>query len=102
MHMTKNPLINALVAALYISAVGTMMSFGDQIFGGHDTIFIPMAMLSLFVLSAALMGYIFLYQPLLLILNGKHTEAVNLFLKTVAVFAVITALFFTGQALLAG
>jgi hypothetical protein len=37
------------------------------------------------------MGYVFLYQPLLLFLDGHKKNAVNLFLQTVAVFAGITA-----------
>ena len=52
-----------------------------------------MALLSLFVLSAAVMGYIFFYQPTQLYLAGKHKEAVNMFLKTVGFFATITLVF---------
>ncbi|MDB5224948.1 MAG: hypothetical protein JWO43_570 [Candidatus Adlerbacteria bacterium] len=50
--------------------------------------FIPIAMLSLFVFSASVMSYIFLYQPLQLFLDGEKKKAVDLFLKTLAAFAV--------------
>jgi len=46
------------------------------------------------------MAFLFFYQPLLLLIEGKKKEAVTLFMKTVGVFAVITAvalaLLFTG------
>ncbi|RJQ29898.1 hypothetical protein C4571_00570, partial [Candidatus Parcubacteria bacterium] len=52
----------------------------------------PIAALSLLTLSVAVMGYLFFYGPLQLYLGGERERAVNLFLKTVGVFAGITAL----------
>ncbi len=46
--------------------------------------------LSLFVLSAAMMGYFFVYQPLCLLIEGKQAEATKFFLTTVASFVGIT------------
>ena len=92
--MTKNPFINAVVASAYIMLVGTIMNYGSRWFGGPDTFFTPMAALSLFVLSAAVMGYLFLYQPILLLLAGNKKEGLKLFLQTLAVFALITVLLF--------
>lgn len=62
--------------------------------GPKETIFIPMAMLSLFVFSAATMSYIVLYQPIVLFLEGKKPEATNLFLKTVAILGGFAAVLF--------
>lgn len=84
--MTNNPFVNALAAVGYIIAVVLLITYGGPLMGGpdgKDTIFIPMAMLSLFVFSAAIMGYIVLYQPLVMFLEDKKLEAVNLFLKTI-------------------
>lgn len=92
--MTKNPFINAVAASGYITAVSLFMSNGNKLFGPKDTILTPIAVLSLFTLSAAVMGYLFLYQPLMLFLDGHKKNAVNLFLQTVAVFAGITMLIF--------
>ena len=92
--MTKNPFINALAAALYITAIVSFMFFGSNFFPKEDTILIPIAMISLFTLSAAMMGYLFLYQPVQILLDGHKKHAVNLFLQTVAVFAGITVLVF--------
>ena len=70
-----------------INYVGTIMR--DQ----QETIFIPMAMLGLFVLSAAIMGFLFLSEPLKLFLEGHKQEAVSFFLKTVGIFACFVAVF---------
>jgi len=98
--MTKNPIINALSALCYISAVAAVMSFAPRQMGPVESIIGPIAGISLFTLSAAVMGYIFCYQPLQLYFDGSKKEAVNLFLKTVGFFAVATiillAMMFTG------
>ena len=88
--MTKNPIINALTAALYISAVVSILFVGESI-DSLDTIVVPMAMLSLFSLSAAVMSFIFFYQPVTLYLEGEKKVAVKLVIQTIASFAVITA-----------
>lgn len=88
--MTRNPFINALAGLLYISLVALLMFYGiaDKF---NNTILIPIAMLSLFVFSAASMGYIFLYQPLQLFLEGHTKESVDLFIKTLVIFAISAA-----------
>ncbi len=92
--MTKNPFVNAAAASLYITGVALLMFNGERLFGPGKSILIPIAMISLFTLSATAMGYFFLYQPLLLFLDGHKKNAVNLFLQTVGVFAGITILIF--------
>ncbi len=89
--MNKNPLLNALAALAYISLVATVMNFGSRLANQPDTFIAPIAFISLFTLSAAVMGYIFCYQPLVLLIDGKKKQAVKLFLQTVAIFGVITA-----------
>ncbi len=92
--MTKNPILNALIATAYIALVASIMFYAPRFADKKDTVFTPIAVLSLFTLSAAVMGYIFLSNPAQLFVTGKKKEAVNLFLRTVGVFAVITALVF--------
>ena len=92
--MTQNPLINALAAAGYIVVVASVMYWGPRLAGERETILIPIAIISLFTLSAAVMGYLFLYQPLQLYFDGDKKGAANLFLQTVGVFGAITALIF--------
>ena len=92
--MTKNPFINAFTATLYITAVASLMFYGMEHKTSVNSVIVPIAIVSLFTLSAAVMGYLFLYQPLQLYLDGKKKYAINLFLQTVASFAGITALIF--------
>lgn len=98
--MTKNPFLNALTALLYIVIIASVMFYGTEHSQPEDTVFAPIVIVSLFTLSAAVMSYIFLYQPMQLFMDNKKKEAVNLFLHTVAAFAAITAvilfLFFSG------
>lgn len=93
-HMTKNPVVNAVAASLYITLVATVMQNAETLFGSARSIVVPIAMISLFTLSAAMMGYLFLYQPLQLYLDGKKKQATNLFVQTLGVFAGITILVF--------
>lgn len=88
--MTKNPYLNALAALGYITIVASFMFFGMEHSGPDNSVIIPIAMLSLFTFSAAMMSYIFFYQPVMLYLDGKKKEAVDLFTKTLLTFGCIT------------
>lgn len=94
--MTKKSFANAFLAELYIVVIVLVIHYAQASVEPVETILIPISMLSLFVLSAAVMGYLFLSQPAQLYLDGEKKQAVNLFLSTVAIFAVITiAVLFT-------
>lgn len=99
--MSKNPLINALSASVYIILGVIIITFVTQpLKNKPDTFFAPVVVLSLLTLSVAVMSFLFFYQPLMLFIEGKKKEAVNLFVKTVGFFAAFTAvaliLLFTG------
>ncbi len=89
--MTRNPYLNALFAGLYIVFIVLLINYGPTFVRDKpDTILAPMAMLSLLVCSVAFMGYTFFFQPVLMYVEGHKREAVELFTKTLATFAVIT------------
>ncbi len=89
--MSRNPFYNAVLAAGYITVVASIMFYGPKIAAHReDSVLAPIAILSLFVLSVAVMGYLFILQPTQLYLDGEKGEAVKLFLQTVGAFAVIT------------
>ena len=89
--MTKNPFVNALSASAYIFLVVTVMTFVTQpLKHKPDTFFAPIIMLSVLTLSVTVMAFLFFYQPLQLFIEGKKKAAVNLFVKTVGIFAAIT------------
>lgn len=89
--MTRKPFVNALSALGYIILVASVMFYGSKNTPGPDNSFIaPVAVISLFTLSAAVMGFIFLYQPFVLYFDKKEKMAVDLFFKTMAFFACFT------------
>jgi len=92
--MSKNPFLNALTATAYIAVVASLMYYAPKTNAPVDGVIVPIAILSLFVLSAAMMGYFFLFQPAQLFLAGEQKEATKLFLMTVAIFACITGAVF--------
>ena len=90
--MSKNPFINSLSASGYIILVVSVMNFIMETQGDKpDTPFAPVVFLSMLTLSVAVMAYLFFYQPLQLFIDGKKKQAVNLFVRTVGIFAVFTA-----------
>lgn len=91
--MKKNPFLHALVAAVYIVLIVFVIDTITSIVALQKTILIPMMMLSLFVLSAAIMGFLFVYEPLQLYFDNRKQEATTFFLKTVGCFACFVALF---------
>ncbi len=93
--MSKNPFLNGVVASAYIVLIVSVMNFGTKLVPHPNTFIAPMAVVSLFTLSAAVMGYLFCYVPVTMYFDGKKKQAVSLFLQTTAVFASITALILT-------
>lgn len=90
----KKPFLHALAAAIYILVIVSVINFGGTALKAREeTIIIPMTMLSLFVLSAAVMGFLFLSEPLSLLIESKKQEAVVFFGKTVGFFAGFAALY---------
>jgi len=93
--MTKNPIINGLSASAYIVMVAFVMNFGMKLIPPHtNSVMAPIAIISLFTLSAAVMGYIFGYVPFQLYFDGKKKQAVQLFLQTVVAFGCLTIFMF--------
>jgi hypothetical protein len=88
--MNKNPFINALLATAYISLVVSAIFSVPETGLPEDVIILPIVMLSLFVLSVAMMGYFFVYEPVQLMIEGKQKEAIRFFFTTVLTFACTT------------
>lgn len=90
----KKPFLRALGVALYIVGIVLVTQFATSFLKNqNETIIIPMTMLSLFVLSAAVVGYLFLSEPLYLLVENRKKEAIVFFAKTVGFFACFVALF---------
>ncbi len=90
----KNPYVNSVLAEAYIVIVATVMQYVGKP-DTPDNFFTPIAALSLFVLSASVMGFLFVGQPLQLYIDGEKSKSVSFFLKTVLSFALLTVLAWT-------
>ncbi len=89
----KVGLMNALATALYIVAVAAFMYYGESVKIGKNARFLePIAMLMLFVFSAALTGYLVFGKPALLYLDGKKKDALSLLSYTLIYLFVLTVL----------
>lgn len=55
-----------------------------------SSLIMPIIIISLFTLSAAVMAYIFGYKPVVLYFDNKKNEAIKLFVNTVIIFGSIT------------
>jgi hypothetical protein len=94
-NITKYALLNALGASLYVILVASFIYLmGNGLSGNNDTIFIPIAILMLFVFSAAFTGILILGRPLIWYLDGKKKEAIYLLFYTLLIFFIITLVAF--------
>ena len=94
--MLKNPYLNAFMALGYIALIILVINATSSL-AAHtpDTILAPVTMLSLFVLSAAIMGILFVYEPARLFLENQKREALSFLLKTVGTFACFVVILAT-------
>ena len=93
-NITKNALVNALLTAAYIFVVVTIIFNAEKIFGPQDpeTILVPVGMLLLFVISAAVTSSLVFGKPIMWYLDGKKKEAVALLGYTLGFLLLIAVL----------
>ncbi len=89
----------ALGTVVYVAGVSTVMTNGEKIFGNDKTIWGPIAILLLFVISAGVTGGLVLGQPVMLYADGKKREAIKQFALTLGWLLLILVLVFVGSAL---
>ena len=96
-NTVKYALINSLGTAAYVVLIVSFMYFlGNQFPSDDKTIFAPIALLMLFVFSAAFTGALVFGRPVIWYLDGKKKEAVSLLFYTLSIFLMITlAVFIT-------
>ena len=91
--MNNKSFVSALGAAVYVIAIASLMQY---LSGGPDnspdTWIVPVMMIGLFTLSAAVMAYLFLNEPVRLYFDNKKSEAAKTFLTTTLYFAGFVAL----------
>jgi hypothetical protein len=87
-------IIDAIGVFIYTSAVAWLMFNGERFFGKAESFWMPVALLLLFVLSAAITGLLVLGKPIILYLNDSKKEAFKLLIYTlVALFFILFVIF---------
>lgn len=86
--------VNSIGTLAYIVLVVLLISYMQRFSGEKDNIIIPVAMLLLFVCSAAITGLLVLGKPAMLYMDGKKSDAVRLLVHTIGMLVVMTALAF--------
>lgn len=95
-RVIRTALLDAAGTAAYIAILVTGAFYAPTVDAAEDvrSILIPIGMLCLFVLSAAVTGFLVFGRPLLWYLDGQRKEAVGLVSWTLAFLAAIVALVF--------
>ncbi|MBY0539142.1 hypothetical protein K2P56_01740 [Patescibacteria group bacterium] len=84
--------LHAFGAVAYIALVAVVMTRGEDLVNAFEgSLLPPILFLTLFVLSAAVMGLTLFGRPILWFLEGKKKEALMLALCTVLLLALIVA-----------
>ena len=89
-NIKKTAFINAAGTVLYVAVVASFIVYAPKFESGPISVFVPMAMLLLFIFSAALTGFLIFGRPILWYLDGNKKEALSLLAWTLAIFLVIT------------
>ncbi|MBI2045054.1 hypothetical protein HYT23_03275 [Candidatus Pacearchaeota archaeon] len=94
-NILKYAIIDAFGTAVYVIVIAYFVNFlSNGMFGNNKTVLIPIAMLMLFVFSAALTGTLVFGRPISWYFDNKKHEAFLLIFSTLAIFALLMILVF--------
>jgi hypothetical protein len=92
----KCALINSLATTAYIILVASFMYYGSSVkIGRVNTFLAPIALLSLFVCSASITGYLIFGKPVQMYIDGKKKDALKLLTYTLGFFSATTLILVT-------
>jgi hypothetical protein len=90
-EIRKRAAVDAAATGLYVTAVGLFMYFAGQSKAGiNNPLLAPIAVLLLFVSSAAITSWLVFGKPALLYLDGKKKEALKLLGYTIGFLLTLT------------
>lgn len=73
-NIFKNALVNSILTAVYIGIIASFLFYAKDLFGQGEegeTVLVPIMMLLLFVISAAITGFLVFGRPILWYLDGR-------------------------------
>lgn len=92
--INKKALTGSIATAAYIILVVLFMQYMQVYAPKPDNVLVPIAMLLLFVFSAAFVGVLIFGKPVMMYLDGKKKEAVLLLGYTLVILLIITLMTF--------
>ena len=93
-RIIKRAFIDAIGTVVYIILVASFIFSLKVLALEEDTVIIPIAMLLLFVCSAAITGFLVLGKPVMLYIDGEKRGAVLLLGYTLGILVLITVIIF--------
>ena len=90
----KRAFVDSLGTAVYIMLIVSLISYLQRFSELKDNVIIPIAMLLLFVTSAAITGFLVFGKSAMLYIDGKKREAVSLLGYTIGMLVIITIIAF--------
>lgn len=91
----KRAIINSLCTVAYIVLIVSLIfTIGGFLPEPEDLIILPMAMLLLFVCSAAITSFLVFGKPLMMYIDGQKKEAVSLLTYTLGIMVLIAIVLF--------
>ena len=94
-RVIKNAFVDAIGGAIYIILVALFLHFLERnVQEEVNTVLLPIAMLLLFVFSAAFTGILILGRPVLWYIDGKKREAISLVAYTLLILLIIIFIVF--------
>jgi len=93
--IVKRAFLNSIGTMAYVIIVVLFLFSLESFFPkGQDIVIIPVAMLMLFVCSAAITGFLVFGKPVMLYIDGKKNEALALLGYTIGFLLTITLILF--------
>jgi fatty acid desaturase len=92
--LIKQGILNALGVFVYTSAIAWLLFNGEKFLNKEDNFLMPVAMLLLFVVSAAITALLVFGKPVMFYLNNSKKEAVRLLIYTIASLLLIILIVF--------
>ncbi len=91
----KYAIANSMLTVFYVVLIALFFSNAQSLFGDTKSPLIPMAMLLLFVFSAALCGTLVFGRPILWYVEGRKNDALKLFSFTILLILLVVIIIFT-------
>ncbi len=91
--------LHSLGALIYIAGVAWIMNHANKLFGNKpDPGFLaPLGILMLFVLSAAVVGFLVVGKPAMLYVSGEKQQGIKLFAFTLGWLFIFTLIILTSM-----